>query len=65
MSERERLQDWTGKIIGFVDYESNGDKTLRNFEMQILGKYISSRDITQDFYGRIVGKGDILMTLLK
>ena len=62
---REPIKDWTGKILGFVETDSAGNKILRNFQMQILGKYDKSRDITQDFYGRQVAKGDCLMMLLK
>jgi len=65
MARRETIKDWTGKILGFVDHESSGDKTLRDFQGRILGKYVKSFDVTRDFYGRQVGKGDILMTLLR
>jgi len=65
MAKRETLKDWTGKIIGFVDHESGGDKILRDFHGRILGRYVASMDVTRDFYGRQVGKGDILMTLLR
>ena len=62
---REPIKDWTGKILGFVETDSAGNKILRNFQLQILGKYDKNRDITQDFYGRQVAKGDCLMMLLK
>ena len=62
---REPIKDWTGKILGFVEIKSNGDKVLYDFPGKILGRYNRSLDVTQDFYGRRVGKGDILMTLLR
>ncbi|MBQ4618230.1 MAG: hypothetical protein IJB27_07660 [Clostridia bacterium] len=65
MATREKIQDWRGKILGFVDKETNGKKTLRDFQGRILGTYEPSLDVTRDFYGRQVGKGDILMTLLR
>lgn len=65
MAQRETLKDWTGKIIGFVDRESNGKKTLRDFHGRILGTYDPSLNVTRDFYGRQVAKGDQLMTLLR
>ncbi len=65
MANRETIKDWTGKILGFVDHESNGNKTLRDFHGRILGKYNKQTDDTRDFYGRLVAKGDCLMTLLR
>lgn len=65
MAQRERIQDWRGKTLGFVDHESNGDKILRDFYGKILGKYDKRMNVTKDFYGRIVAKGDCLMTLLR
>ena len=65
MEKKEPIKDWTGKILGFVEYESNGNKILRDFYGRILGRYVKNLNITRDFYGRTVGKGDILMTLLR
>lgn len=65
MAQREPIKDWTGKILGFVETDSNGNKVLKDFYGRILGKYNKRLDVTQDFYGRKVGSGDILMTLLR
>lgn len=65
MAIKEPIKDWQGKVLGFVETESNGNKTLRDFYGRILGKYDKGRDVTCDFYGRQVGKGDLLMTLLR
>ena len=59
MITRERVQDWTGKLIGFIDTDSvTGNKTIRDFYGKIKGKYNKRLNITQDFYGRTVAKGD-------
>ncbi len=65
MATKEPIKDWQGKILGFMETESNGNKVLRDFYGRILGKYDKSLDVTRDFYGRQVGKGDVLMTLLR
>ena len=65
MATKEPIKDWQGKILGFMETESNGNKVLRDFYGRILGKYDKSLDVTRDFYGRQVGKGDALMTLLR
>ena len=62
---KEKITDWTGKIIGFVETDSCGNKVLRDFYGRILGKYNKQMNVTQEFSGRVVGKGDILMTLLR
>lgn len=65
MATKEPVKDWQGKILGFVETESNGNKVLCDFYGRILGKYDKSLNVTRDFYGRQVGKGDVLMTLLR
>lgn len=61
---RETIRDWTGCILGYVDTESNGDKTVRAFSGVILGYYRKSRDVTTDFYGRVLTKGDTAVSLI-
>ena len=59
------LRDNMGKIIGRVDLQNNGDKMLRDFEGRILGRYIKSTNLTLDFSGKIIGRGDVLTMLLR
>lgn len=62
--ERITLKDSRFRIIGYIDIEPNGDKTLRNEKFQILGHYKVKQDVTQDARFMIVGRGDILTSLL-
>lgn len=65
MIERDKIKDWHGRIIGFVDTDSvTGNKVVRDFYGKILGKYNKKLNITQDFYGRLVSKGDRTLILL-
>ena len=59
------IRDRDGKIIGRLDVQSNGDKLLRDFSGHILGRYKASSNLTLDFNGRIVGRGDCLTMLLR
>ena len=59
------LRDNAGKIIGRLDLQNNGDKMLRDFQGRILGRYHASTNLTTDFRGNIVGRGDVLTMLLK
>ena len=63
--ERITLKDARFRIIGYVDIAPNGDKTLRNEKFQILGYYKAGQNITQDARFVIVGRGDILTSLLR
>ena len=59
MIHKEKIKDWTGKIIGFVETDSvTGNKVVKDFYGKIKGKYNKKLNITQDFYGRTVAKGD-------
>ena len=63
--ERITLKDAQFRIIGYVDVESNGNITLRDPQFRILGYYKANQNVTQDNCFRIVGRGDILTSLLR
>ena len=65
MVKEELVRDFYGKIIGKLQYEPNGDITVRDFYNRILGYYIKSRDVTTDFYKRVVAKGNAVGMLLR
>ena len=65
MEREEIIRDFYGKIIGKCQYQSNGDIVVRDFYNRILGYYIASRDVTTDFYRRVVAKGNAVGMLLK
>ena len=49
---------------GTVVEENNGDKTIKDFYGRPLGYYKKGRNVTTDFYGRVVASGDQLTMLL-
>lgn len=61
---KEFVKDWTGKVIGSIDTQPNGDKIVRDFYGRVKGTYVKRLNITKDFYGHQVGKGDQSMGLL-
>jgi len=63
--ERKVLKDNRFRIIGYIDIDSNGDKTLRDSNFMILGYYKKKSDVTKDSHFMTIGKGDILTSLLK
>ena len=58
------IRDFGGKIIGYIYVKENGDKTVKNFYGKILGYYYAERDVTTNFYGKILARGDIASALL-
>lgn len=58
------IRNFSGQIIGYVKTLPNGDKEVRNFYKQIMGYYRKSRNVTTDFYGRILYQGDMSTALL-
>ena len=54
----------TGKIIGTLDFQPNGDIIVYDFFGKNLGKYSKSMDATLDFFGRIVFKGNMAASLI-
>lgn len=58
--EKTYIKKFSGLIVGIVETDSNGDKTVKDFSSgKILGYYKKSRDVTTDFYGKILAYGDI------
>ena len=61
---RVSIKSWDGKIIGFVETDSEGNKVVRDFYLNIVSRYDAKQNVTRDFYGKIVGKGDLTMVEL-
>lgn len=64
MSGKETIRDFGGRIIGYLEHESNGDVTARDFGGRILGRYEARNDVTKDFGGRILYRGNMAAALL-
>ncbi len=54
----------SGRIIGVLVHKPNGDVEVRNFSRQILGYYKASRNVTTDFYGRVIASGNCASALV-
>lgn len=61
---KEPLKDFQNRIIGYVETKPNGDKIGYDFYLRIVGYYDKRANLTKDFYHRVVGRGDILSSLI-
>lgn len=61
---KQYVKDFYGKIIGSLETDSSDDITAKDVYNKILGYYRKNRNITTDFYGRILGYGDLTSGLI-
>lgn len=61
---KKQIKDRYSRVIGTVDTKPNGDAVGYDFYNGIVGTYYASRDVTVDFYRRIVGTGNQLVALI-
>ena len=63
--KEEYIRDFSGVIIGIVEYKDNGDQVVRSFaSIQILGYYRKAENHTTDFLGRILSRGNTAIALI-
>ena len=60
----ETIRTFSGMIIGKIKTLPNGDKEVRDFPGRILGYYRKTRDVTTDFCGKVLYRGDMSAALL-
>ena len=61
----EAIKNFSGTILGYIDYKDNGDQVLKNYSGTLLGYYNKIRNITQNYSGTILSYGNTLTTLLR
>lgn len=54
----EPIREFSGKIIAWEERKPNGDIVVRNFIGTIIGWYDAGCDVTREFGGKVVAKGD-------
>ena len=52
------------QIIGYIETDEKGNKTVRDFYRRVLGYYDASTDTTRDFYRRVIARGDAAAMLI-
>ena len=61
----ERIRDFSGQVLGIVQTDEKGNKIVRNFPgMQRLGYFDAEHNVTRNFYGQIIARGDTAVSLI-
>jgi hypothetical protein len=63
--KRETLRDASFNIIGYVETDDRGNKTVRDPSFQTKGFYSKGSDVTQDSSFKNLAWGDQTRILLK
>ena len=61
----EAIRNFNGKIIAWIICKNNGDQEITDFTGHPLGRYFSRTNLTHDPYGKILGQGNILTSLIR
>jgi hypothetical protein len=61
---RNNIKDFYGAVVGYTEVDARGDVTAHDRYGKILGTFKKDRNVTVDFYGRILANGDITSSLV-
>ena len=64
MKQTQTIRDFYGRVLGYVEDDGQGNCTAYDFYRRVLGRYSKSLDSTQDFYGRVLARGNITTALV-
>lgn len=62
--DKQILRDKHNKRIGVIETDSKGVQTIRDTGNKKLGTYDPKSDKTRDTTNHLIGKGNLLITLL-
>lgn len=54
----EPVREFSGRIIGWIETDSHGNQIIRAFSGLIIARYDKDLDVTREFSGRIISKGN-------
>ena len=65
MARTETIKDSAFRPIAILTYEDNGDIKVQDWSSRMtVGYYRKSRDVTTDFHGRIIARGNAVGMLI-
>lgn len=63
--EKYSIKDAKGRIWGWVQIESDGNKKAFDYTGKTLGYYKKFNNATYDYKGKLIAWGDIVSSLVK
>lgn len=65
MNSQEYIRDFSGRVLGIIETYPNGDQKAIDFDTRmVLGYYQAAYDHTTDFYGRVIAKGNCVVSFI-
>ena len=61
---KEPVREFNGKIMGFIETDRDGNQQVRDFYGRIHATYDKKMNVTRDFYGRVLTRGNTVLGLL-
>ena len=61
---KEPVREFNGKIMGFIETDKDGNQQVRDFYGRILGTFDKKMNVTRDFHGRFLTRGNTVLGLL-
>ena len=62
--QRNAIKDFYGRVLGYIQIENDGRQKAFDYKGRLLGTYYPDRNTTNDFYGRVVYKGNAVASLI-
>lgn len=60
-----KLQDASGRLLGYLDRKPDGSSAVLSPQKKLLGRYDPATNLTRDASRREVGRGNLLVALLR
>ena len=62
--DKQVIKNWRGKVMGFIKTDDKGNKQVFDSKYKLLGTYRKDLNLTRDSSYRVIGKGDLTLTLI-
>ena len=63
-SHNDRIEDYSGKIVGYITEDLEGNRYSFDFNYKHLATYKAKDGWTYDFFGNRVSKGDMTASFI-
>ncbi len=64
MATEERIKDWTGKLLGYVETDNQGNQKVKDWTGKLLGYYNAGDNTTREWNGRKIAEGNVAVSLI-